>query len=304
MRLICDSETCLFLSAASRRTPQPSAPPAEPSGPNSSESVQYKYTEYSQFYVATARAADSIRVVVNLYFEVFSSGRYWCSYFISLSLVFPTHAVTCVSRWNPTAFLTLKHLHLKSSVSNITVCLQPSAPPDPAQKITSSSSSSSSSVSSESSQSSEVRGDLSYNTISLYTLSLFAALRLESGKIFNLVKTERSLVLQSKYLLYLVKWSQHKMVHYSKTSAASIRNNFIICPPSAVITSWHVLSFFLFVVFYLVDEMRTCSVKMSVTVPCDQSAVVIKDRVTESVRLVDVYRVHKWCENSRTWRTR
>lgn len=229
MRLICDSETCLFLSAASRRTPQPSAPPAEPSGPNSSESVQYKYTEYSQFYVATARAADSIRVVVNLYFEVFSSGRYWCSYFISLSLVFPTHTVTCVSRWNPTAFLTLKHLHLKSSVSNITVCLQPSAPPDPAQKITSSSSSSSSSsVSSESSQSSEVRGDLSYNTISLYTLSLFAALRLESGKIFNLVKTERSFII-------------------------AIRNNFIICPPSAVITSWHVLSFFLFVVFYLVD---------------------------------------------------
>lgn len=139
------------------------------------------------------------------------------------------HAVTCVSRWNPTTFLTLKHLHLKSSVSNITVCLQPSAPPDPAQKITSSSSSSSSSsVSSESSQSSEVRGDLSYNTISLYTLSLFAALRLESGKIFNLVKTERSFII-------------------------AIRNNFIICPPSAVITSWHVLSFFLFVVFYLVD---------------------------------------------------
>lgn len=76
MRLICDSETCLFLSAASRKPPQPSAPPAEPSGPNSSESVQYKYTEYSQFYVATARAAESIRVVVNLYSEVFSSGRY------------------------------------------------------------------------------------------------------------------------------------------------------------------------------------------------------------------------------------
>lgn len=105
---------------------------------------------------STARAVESIRVVVNLYFEAFSSGRYWCSYFFSLSLVFPTHTVTCVSRWNPTAFLTLKHLHLKSSVSNITVCLQPSAPPDPAQKITSSSSSSSSSVSSESSQSSEV----------------------------------------------------------------------------------------------------------------------------------------------------
>lgn len=136
MRLICDSETCLFLSAASRRPPQPSASPAEPSGPNSSESVQYKYTEYSQFYVATARAVESIRVVVNLYFEVFSSGRYWCSYFFSLNLVFPTNTVTCVSRWNPTAFLTLKHLQFLTSlcVCSLRPLLTPlrrSLPPPP-----------------------------------------------------------------------------------------------------------------------------------------------------------------------------